>query len=356
MGKIIEGLWDCKHCDTCGIGGSKRVCPNCGKPRDEDTVFYMGKKKKYLSTDEAKKVSKKPDWVCNYCNQLNPDSSKNCISCGCLRGNDNDNYFENIEKKKAEKVKKVDTDDSHNNKHVWFDSEKLKIFLIILASLLILAGTIFLVIPKEKDVIVESMSWTRNIEIEEYRTLRESDWSVPAGGRTQYSQKEIYTYRDVIDHYETRTRQVSHRELTGYRDVVSGYRDLGNGYFEEITSSEPIYETRYETETYQEPVYRSEPVYKTKYYYDIERWVHSRNVTTSDKNSEPYWGTYTLGEKEREGKRTQKYWINCKDKKDKTMEVTLSFEDWSSLKIGQEIKLKISFGNAEIVKSTPRSE
>lgn len=373
MGKIIEGLWDCKHCDTCGIGGSKRVCPNCGKPRDENTTFYMGKKKKYLSSDEAKKVSKKPDWVCNYCNQLNSDSNKQCISCGCLRGSDNKNYFENKKEKESRKSEKSESsatdtgkfssrssaesfgkeESQSHKKRIIFDREILKISLLILAALLILAGLIYLLVPKEKDITIDSMSWTRNIAIEEYKTVRESGWSVPPGGRTQYSQKEIHSYRDVVDHYETRTRQVSHQKIVGYKEVVSGYRDLGNGYFEETTSSTPVYETYYETETYQEPVYRSEPVYKTKYYYDIEKWVHTKNISTSGKDSEPYWGTYTLNEKEREGKKTQKYWINGHDKKRKSTEITLSFEDWISLEVGQEVKLRISLGHGTVVKKNP---
>lgn len=37
--RLIEKYWDCKYCDSKRIGGSHRKCPNCGKIRDEDTIF-----------------------------------------------------------------------------------------------------------------------------------------------------------------------------------------------------------------------------------------------------------------------------------------------------------------------------
>ena len=56
MGKIVEGLWNCKYCKSTGIGGSKRECPHCGKPRDSDTKFYMPGTISYVDEEKAKKA------------------------------------------------------------------------------------------------------------------------------------------------------------------------------------------------------------------------------------------------------------------------------------------------------------
>lgn len=139
----------------------------------------------------------------------------------------------------------------------------------------------------------------RVISIEDYKTVEESGWSLPSNARLQNSNTEIRTYNKVFDHYETRTRQISEQVLDHYETRVTGTRDLGNGYFEEITTQVPIYRTEYRTETYQEPVYRNEPVYDTKYYYEIEKWVVTRSVKTSGNDKEATWGDVVLVGKER---------------------------------------------------------
>ena len=163
--------------------------------------------------------------------------------------------------------------------------------------------------------------------------------------RLEYSHSE-----QVLDHYETKTRQVEKQRISGYESYVSGYRDLGNGYFEEIISERPIYETYYETETYEEPVYRSEPIYRTKYYYEIDKWLYERSVTTSGTDKSPYWGETNLSSDERTSSQSEKYMVKGIDlKTDESISFSLSFEEWSSLDIGQNLHIKISFGHGEII-------
>ncbi|MBQ8299113.1 MAG: hypothetical protein IJX99_04495 [Clostridia bacterium] len=396
MGRLIEGLWDCCHCGTTGIGGSKRECPGCGKPRDENTVFYMGEKKKYVPKMAAKKVNRNPDWVCGYCGSLNSDNSSDCTSCGCTRGGENLDYFENRGKKvQAERAKEATNEDEEESEDAKAESSEqsygytsdfdssvsfgsggvipyrdevtvkpmrkpaminFKPIAIALAVILLIAGLVYLFIPKEKEVTITSTLWERVITIEEYKTVRENDWSVPHGGRLQYTRQEISHYQNVLDHYETKTRQVAKQRYVGTEEVVTGHRDLGNGYFEEITSSRPVYETYYETETYQDPVYRSEPVYRTKYYYDIERWVYCRSVSTSGNDQSPYWGEVRLAAKERESSRAEQYWITGLDEKEKELKVTLSYSDWSSIRVGQVVRMKVSLGHGELIRDEKTEE
>ena len=394
MGRIIEGLWDCAYCGTKGIGGSKRTCTNCGTSRDENTTFYLSGQKWYVLKEEAKKVSRKPDWLCDYCGQLSPDNAKECISCGATRNSENLDYFQNKEQKAAEEVRKKaaaqtttrinscsieeairneyknstrkstvkdpweqkrkDEDSFMNERKTsdfWnsvkaFNWTPVLIFVLIAA---LIAGCVYLFLPKEHELIVTDVYWERNIDIQEYRTVEENDWQIPAGGRLLYTRSEIHHYNQVLDHYETRTRQVAKERYVGEEEVVVGYRDLGNGYFEEITSSRAIYETYYETETYEEPIYRSVPIYQNKYYYEIERWVYDRTATAKATDKYPKWPELNLAENERESTRKETYTVTGKDKKDEVYTFTLSYKEWQRVHLGQEIKVKLSFGHGEII-------
>lgn len=373
MGRLIEGFWDCEYCDTIQIGGSKRECPNCGKPRGENTTFYMNNSpNRYVSKVQSDKINRNPDWLCEHCDSLNSDSVSNCVSCGAPRTADNLDYFQNKEKKENKQKQTTppsfenSTIQTHSQNRVDYNSSKQssttfsilsffadtwKTMLIILLVVASIWGIVALLSPKEYEITVNELSWERSINVERYQTVEESDWYLPSGGRLQYTRSEYSHSEQVLDHYETKTHQVAKERISGYETYVSGYRDLGNGYFEEITSQRPIYETYYETETYQEPVYRSEPVYRTRYYYEIDKWLYERSVTTKGTNSSPYWGKTNLNSDERESSRTDTYTVNGTElDSGEVISFALSFEDWSSLEIGQNLKVEISFGYGEIIK------
>ncbi len=119
--------------------------------------------------------------------------------------------------------------------------------------------------------------------------------------------EEIRTYEDVIIGYTEEARQVSEQVYVGENEYVCGQRDLGNGFFEDIWCSDPIYETEFSTVYEDVPIYESQPVYDTEYTYEIDKWVFSRTerLTGSDQNS--LWPEYRLEGNEREGRRSESY-------------------------------------------------
>ena len=379
MGRILEGFWDCKYCGTTHIGGRHRECPNCGKARSKDTEFYLGTERNYVPKNQSRDISRNPDWVCEFCQQLNSDNDTVCKYCGSSRTKRALNYFQaKLPSSAHDSYNGSDsnsgcTEQMNSGENISAStptckasdqpsrqksSKSVKEFLAshcyqLLITLLLVAGIVgmvFLFLPKELEITINEFTWTRTIDIERYQTVEESSWSLPSNSRLLYSQLEIHHYQSVIDHYEIRTRQVAKQRISGYETYVSGYRDLGNGYFEEITSQRPIYETYYETETYQEPVYRDEPVYKTKYYYEIEKWLYERSVLTNGSGKSPYWGETNLSSDERIASRSETYSIIGLDSKGEEETIILSFEDWSSLEVGQTVKLRVSIGgHGEII-------
>ena len=119
MGKIIEGLWDCPFCGNKRIRAGQKTCPDCGHPQDENTKFYMPDEIKYVSEEEAEKISRNPDWQCSFCGSLNSDDLNVCKNCGATKEDSERNYFEmrqQEEEKKRKKEEKKDKTIQENKK------------------------------------------------------------------------------------------------------------------------------------------------------------------------------------------------------------------------------------------------
>ncbi len=126
--KLVMGYWDCPYCNTKGIPGTQRNCPNCQNPRGKDTKFYMNKaEKKYLSEEEAKTKGQGADWQCEYCGAFNSALTNECSGCGSIRESSNQDYFqvrEEEEKKAAQKEQEIENiTGNHHNRSPYQDSD-----------------------------------------------------------------------------------------------------------------------------------------------------------------------------------------------------------------------------------------
>ena len=336
MGKIVVGCWDCDYCGADRISGEVKICPKCGKPRGKDITFYMAGPKEYVKDPD--KINKNPDWLCPYCNTLNPDDNKFCSACGAAREESEANYFESKEKDREREKKREDAAREAQGANVskaGSGRSRLPLFI----ALFIAAGLlIYLIMPKTKGLHVDGKSWERAISIERYQEVKDSSWDLPDDAWDVTSREEIYTYNHVLDHYETRTREVSEQVLDGY-DTEVEYRDLGNGYYEEIEHQVPRYRTEYHTETYEEPVYVDIPVFARKYYYSIMKWLYDRDEVTSGVDTEPYYAELSLPDSERESGRREKYWILSGDR-----QYRISYDLWQQVKSGSDIKATVNGG------------
>lgn len=340
----VEGFWDCSYCRAKGIGGLNRTCPNCGQARGADTEFYLVDISKEAAIAHE---TLGPDWYCEYCRTLNSAESPTCKSCGSLKREASRDYFtiqEERDKRLEEKEASLDQDESAVRRK----PNKSLIFLLI--GILVFAGIFALLFSNSpKTVEVSNKLWSRDIDIEAYETVSDSDWTLPANARLSHTNQEVKSYRQEFSHYETRTRQVPEQVFDGY-DTYQTTHDNGDGTFRIDTHQSPRYRTEYRNETYQEPVYVNVPIYDTKYYYEQERWVHKRTVHTEGKDIEPLWGeanlasgvsTFLGGEnkligQEREGDRKETY--EFVDSDGKTYPVSL--KDWESVKTGEEIRIQ----------------
>ena len=375
-GRIIRGYWSCKYCGTADIDGLVDVCPNCGKQKSSDVKYYMkqGIAEEVTDTELQKAKIKKEecdgkhkDWICPYCNQLNNYADGVCVACGAEKSEAEFEYgetkmdksetktdvFENtLPNETAPKDDENDTlaakEETNSNEiveksptnlrdrilsKIRGNKNMLKISGIIAAVFAVIGLLFFLFQPITKSETVVGFSWERTITIEEERTVEESDWYVPSGGRVYDERQEIRSYKSVLDHYETRTETKS-RQVFDHNESYTTYSDNGNGTFTEQVHENPVYRTEYYTETYEEPVYRQEPVYDTKYYYEIERWFPIDTYSSKDDDKEPYWNTeYTLTEKQRDTKRDELYYVHYDDGQNVVKDET-DYDTWLETKIG----------------------
>jgi hypothetical protein len=205
-------------------------------------------------------------------------------------------------------------------------------------AFLFIGFLILLLTSNKKELTVVNYSWESTNNIEQEKTVRESDWSIPPDGRVLYTQEEVHHYDSVFSHYETVTVTKSQRVLDHY-EVSHYYTDNGNGTFTEHQMSTPVYRTEYYTEDEQQPVYDQVPVYKTKYYYEIDQWFFDHKVTASAHNKEPYYPTdYTLADRQRDSDRHQDYFLYYDD----NSMVNVSYDNWINVEIGDKKTIEIN--------------
>ncbi len=345
---IREGRWDCQYCGTIGNLGRHRQCQNCGRSRPDGTKFYLADDAEVTDKQLERQALVGPDWVCEFCGTSNAADKTVCGSCGAAREATSP----------VQKTKDYDLDEVPTSGDMTFDEEpkpeqptekpKKNIPLVVIAGAAALAvvciGIIAFLIfgGRDENATVSGFEWQRTVDIEAFQTVTEEDWEIPAGGRILSQRQEIHHYDQILDHYETRQRQVDEQIQVGVETYVCGQRDLGNGFFEDIECERPIYETQVRTENYEEPIYREEPVYQTLYTYEIDKWVVVRTDQVSASDHSPYWPRANLNNDEREGETSERYVVFFTDGDGSLHEWDTKLDEWQSFEEGQQVILKLN--------------
>lgn len=355
--KVVKGYWDCPYCSSREIDGLVDFCPNCGVHKPKDVKYYLNGNvtinttysksqvpdSDVLSEKELEKAGiskeecdgKHKEWVCDFCGSLNNWADNVCSSCGSQK-DESDTLYGGEKKSGEEPAEQQHTASSQDKEQlsVW---DKIKSFFVknrkaaaIVTAIIAVLSVMFF--PYKKVVTVKSFAWERNISLEEYRTVQESDWNVPEGGRVYDEKTEIKSYVSVVDHYET-VWETKTREVFDHNETSTTYSDNGNGTFTEHTTTTPVYRTETYQESHEEPVYRQDPVYATKYYYDIDKWVDTGNdYPSSGKDHKPYWNEdyKPMADNIRDTDRSETYTVKLDN--GKTQEK--SYSEWKNMKIG----------------------
>jgi len=360
MARLVMGYWDCPFCGAKGNRGDVMNCPSCGRARGE-VKFYMkdhaeGATREanergdieYLTEEQARYVSKNPDWYCSFCNSLNSDNSPTCKSCGASRESSESNYFEMLKKKEERDRQKAPSQPLASSKVPLTKKSSRKPLLIFAAIVLLIIG-FFAYQNSNKttgDLQVSALSWQRSIQIEENIEYAESGWSLPEGAVLTSQKNELHHYDNVLDHYEKVNVQKS-RQVIDHYETYYTYTDRGNGTYEEVPHQRPVYTTEYYTETESRPVYRKVARYATKYYYKIWRWTKTRVVSAGQEDQNPAWPEVTLADNERTADRSEAYRFTVVDSKQKSATYQLAEADWMKLHVGDYLYITAKRSGAD---------
>lgn len=333
---ILVGRWDCAACGHKGVKGPLTRCPNCGSARPENVTFYLPDEEEVVTdAEEIRKAKSGADWVCSHCSTHNKAWENQCNGCGSPRdeAQEGDRQLEERDLP-LHRPKAAPTSPSPRRG----GNKKTRIAFGAVAALVVLLFVIFMQ-ESEYLVKVEAHRWQREVAVEQYRQVEEEDWQVPPEGRVIKSFKAIHHTERKLRGYETRTRTV--RVKVGEEQYVAGTRDLGNGNFEKIYKTRPVYEER--QETYEEPVYDEIPVYRTKYRYAIFRWKRADPLRASGNGTDAYWPELPRKEDPknwRTGERSGRYTLVVSEENGKKHEEEVSQSFWRSVQDGQEIKAR----------------
>ncbi len=352
---IREGRWDCQYCGTKGALGRHKACPICTAPREKGTKFYLPKDAKVIEDSNLLGYAQMgPDWICAYCNTNNGATNRHCSNCTNLREEDTESQLVKDYKSGAVPESGDMTFDEPEPERVpepaGQKSTSGRNVLLIGAVLLLLAcvvGIWFVTRTTNAEATLHGVEWQRTVEIETLTTVTETDWSLPAGAFLISESEQIRTYEDVIVGYTEEARQVSEQVYVGENEYVCGQRDLGNGFFEDIWCSDPIYETEYSTVYEEVPIYESVPVYGTEYVYEIDKWVTTRTERISGDDQSVEWPDYRLEPTEREGRRTENYVAIFLDENGKRHRYEVpSFNQFSSFSTNRSYELELDSSGA----------
>jgi hypothetical protein len=333
---IREGRWDCPQCGHKGNRGSEIKCSACGRVRGQEVGFYLAEDAEEVVDEAARaRATAGADGICEYCQATTPASQTHCKSCGAER----------TEKRREVKVlpdqlepAAPDPTPKRSSKRGW---------LVAGAVLLALFGScLFLFRSKESRMTLEKLSWERQVEVEQYKTVVEEKWrnELPGAARVLSTERRVHHH----DKIQVGTRRVSHtvdeQVQTGTRRVKTGTRDLGNGYFEDVYDDQPVYETRQRTVTEDEPVYREDPVYADWCRYEIDKWVPAGVQKASGEDGAARWPDVASGPTQRPGKMTEKYRAIFRDADGKAHEWEPDYDHWKPLRAGEQYRVVTRMG------------
>lgn len=370
------GYYDCKYCGTKGIRADHRSCPHCGKAVDRDVKFYLIEDRvefvdEVSGEDTVKVGTKYQNWICPYCNQQNTDDTNICKYCGSSRSESKERYHDVPRSTPQRNTPRNTQSRSYveaKNKEFFENVTSFVLFFVLIAvAALVMIMYVDTASPHEKHAEMLDYTWKAVVNIEEYKTVEESDWVLPENARLKEVKTEDHEY---LDHYETRERQVYYDDDYYYYDAGGGYdygggggydgggydygggdgyADYGNGQFGAIhfnfpamlnctinvTNPPTIMPIGYRTETYEEPIYvtKQEP----KYYYEIDKWVVTRTVDKIGKGDASVTADIVLNEGERFGDVTMEAYCVKFEYKDKEYTDICTAEEFNKFKDDGEV-------------------
>lgn len=333
--KTYQMLWDCPACGTEKLLGlDHRFCPACGSPQDPEKRYFPSDAEKVAVEDHAFSGA---DRSCGACDVPNSAKASHCVACGCPlddaeevarrkqrsgRGFEaservEDAEDEHRERKRREELQRRGIDPNEGETP---PPKKSKTPLVLgCVGVLGLGLAIFCALAmfwkKEAALAVADHSWERSVEVEQFKTVEESDWcdSVPSKGKVT----------------KTKDKQRDTKKVPDGEDCTTVRQDKGDGTFTETEKCETVY--------------REEPIYDAWCTYDIDKWVVVDTKQASGGLADsPVWPTVKTSSDTREGARKESYTVVLQDAEGERHRCDFPETKWASMAVGSQYTGEVS--------------
>jgi predicted nucleic acid-binding Zn ribbon protein len=322
--RTYQMLWDCPHCMTKkNLGLSHRHCPSCGAPQDASWRYFP-------SDDEKVAVEDHPyagaDLKCGYCGAWSGRRCQHCANCGAPLRDASDARTRGEQVTQGRYAGETQQDAQREFQPANAPRQparKRRLWPWLVGAVVLVVVGVLVFGKRDADLRVTGHSWKREIAIERFGPVEESDWCdrMPQGATGVHRSRAVRSKRQVEDGHECRTRR----------------QDRGDGTYTETQECTPRY--------------KEEPVYADRCSYRVAQWSRVRDERRMGHSLEeqPRWPDVRLvrsGECtgcEREGDRTEQYVVEFEqtdDGKKVTCEVDQS--RWASLSVGSKWRGRLS--------------
>ena len=303
-----ENKWDCTSCDTKGILGRHKRCPNCDNPREiEEMDMEMGGD---IVTDPEvlKLASQGADWFCDFCQSGNAALNTNCHSCGAKKGSKKP-PSKKKSRKSTRSEKPLSARERERRKKIQINTAYLKVPPKEWIPYIVGVGAFFTLVcfiywatrTHEVTSTVDSISWKHTVTEQLWTQITVRKWrfetrermeTPPINGKGESAGMEFKgrCYREI--HHYDKVQCGTEKECTP-RYKTETYScdecsDDGNG-FQKCTRKTCSREVR-DGETCRDvPKYCDDPVYKDKCDYQTQKWKKNKDFVSRGNSLYTNW-------------------------------------------------------------------
>ena len=343
MSRTIELKWNCTSCNSTGIMGRYKRCPNCGSPREKGEMDMSG-----LHTDndgdgynDAVSVTdddllnlanQGEDWFCSHCGSGNQDHHDSCNSCGAPRYGTKEEWHPMFSNKNNPQSKDDDIFDSIPTipKPKISQDALIKVLLGVL-SILIISFIIWSRMTHDVTGEIRGVNWTHIITKQTWtaKTIREWKYEAnlrpeikPVNGsgeraglayigncRQEHHHYEEYQCGTKEESYECGSNKSYQGTCTKSEKYSCGETcsDNGNGFATCRTKycSRSVSYSCQKTKFVSKTCYRTVPKYcdrsieRTKCSYRTQTWHTNGTYPSKGTDTQSYWQNPVKGELDR---------------------------------------------------------
>jgi hypothetical protein len=294
--KIYEMLWDCAYCGSRKLlGKTHRFCPGCGAPQDPTRRYFPPENEKIAVEDHAYFGA---DWICPACKSAMSSRVRFCGSCGSPKDG-------------AASVALL-AEPSKGTAAPPSKGGGVRLAWLAVPALAALPLAFWL---RSRPVVVSvaGHSWSREIAVEKFGSVRESGWcdAMPKGAQSVARRRKKRSTRKVPDGQDCRPVK----------------KDRGDGTYAEGQDCVPRLS--------------EEPVPDDWCEYSIHKWFEERSERSEGRGltPEPRWPELALapqgecGGCRRQGRRREAYAVRLSEG-GREVSCAMPQERWAAMAVG----------------------